>query len=162
MKKKSVNRRSKNLSVCAIENKLYERDFYKWTQTQASLLRKGNFTKVDLEHLVEEIESLGRSDKKKLYSFILVLLQHLLKEIYTPENKGNSKSWEATILNCRIGIKNLLQDSPSLKRELTSSLIDETYSQAREIAIIETSKTYIQEEIFPEKCPWTLKEILGE
>lgn len=162
MKKRTLKSHSKKLNICSPKNEeLYEKDFYKWSLYQANLLKKGELSKLDIENLAEEIESLGRSDKKKLYSFCLVLLQHLLKDTYTPENKGNSKSWEATILNCRIEIRNLLEDSPSLKKQLTPMLLEKAYSQAREIAIIETRKTYIQEEIFPEKCPWSIKEILN-
>lgn len=141
-----------------LEKSSYDKDFYKWTQVQASLLKKNKFDKVDLENVIEEIEALGRSDKRKLYSLLVVLLQHLLKNSYTIENKGNSKSWDATIFNSKIGIQHLLKDSPSLK-PILKEILDDAYSEARELAIIETNSGH-KEEIFPTQCPWELEEIL--
>ena len=141
-------------------NNPYEKDFYKWTQVQASLLKSGKFEKVDLYHIIEEIESLGRSDKRALKSYLIVLLQHLLKNTYTPDKKGNSRSWDATILNARVGIQSLLKDSPSLKKEILN-ILKESYEIALELALVETNSIYTEEKIFPKKCPWTIKEIMN-
>lgn len=135
-------------------NHSYEKDFYKWTQVQSSLLRKGEFEKIDLEHIVEEIETLGRSDKRALRSDLIVLLQHLLKVTFTPGQKVNSKFSDSTIINSRKGIKFLLDDSPSLKNEC-EKMIHEAYEVAREMAVLETG-----EDKFPKVCPWSIKEIL--
>lgn len=142
-----------------LEKSSYDKDFYKWIQVQASLLKNKKFDKLDLENIIEEIETLGRSDKRKLYNLLVCLLQHLLKNEYTPENKDNSKSWDSTILNSRVGIKQLLKDSPSLKPFL-KEIIDDSYKQARELAIIETD--ILKDDVFPESCPWNLNEILPE
>jgi hypothetical protein len=142
-----------------LENSSYEKDFYKWTQVQASLLKKNKFDKLDIENVIEEIEALGRSDKTKLYNLLVVLLQHLLKNNYALENKGNSTSWDSTILNSKIGIQRLLKSSPSLKTIL-KNIIDDAYEQARELALIETD--ILKEDLFPETCPWSLKEIFSD
>lgn len=139
-------------------NSPYERDFYKWALTQVDLLKKKEFSKLDIEHIIEEIEGLSRSDKRSLKNYLTVLLQHLLKTTYVPEQKGNSNSWQATIFNCRRGIKSLLKDSPSLKNELNKNF-EECYEAAREMATLETNSL---EDKFPIACPWSLKEVMGE
>lgn len=141
------------------QSKNYEKDFYKWAISQADLLKRKEFSKLDLKNIAEEIESLGKSDKRSLKSKLVVLLQHLLKNTYALEQKGNSKSWDATILNCRNDIKFLLEDSPSLKNEL-KKVYEACYKLARENALTETGIMF--ESKFPLKCPWKLKEILGE
>lgn len=154
-KKTTFKSKSKKLMVSKSD---YENDFYKWTQTQASLLRKGNFGKLDLENILEEFKDLGGSVKSKLFSFLKVLLQHLLKNTFAIEGKGNSTSWDATIINCQNSISKILKENPSLKNYLLT-IIDEAYEQARETAIVETQKSYIFEEDFPEDCPWTIDEL---
>lgn len=136
----------------------YEKDFYKWAKTQVSLLKKRDFSKLDLEHVIEEIESLGRSDKRALRNYLIVLIQHLLKNTYASEQNGNSKSWDATILNSRKEIKFLLKDSPSLKNEMTK-IFDDVYESAREMAILETN---LPDTKFPRSSPWPLSEIMGQ
>ena len=74
---------------------LYERDFFAWANQQASLLRAGQFTEADIEHIAEEIESMGRSEKRELLSRLAILLMHLLKWQAQPMLRGNS--WQATI-----------------------------------------------------------------
>lgn len=134
----------------------YDRDFFKWTKTQANLLKKGHLEKLDIDHLIEEIESLGRNDKRAIRSYLTVLLLHLLKQKYQPEGQGNSDSWKSSILNATRQIKLLIADSPSLKNEL-KKVFSEAYKDAREDASIETKK---DKKVFPEKCPWEIEEIL--
>jgi hypothetical protein len=123
-------------------------------------MKEGDLSKLDLEHIIEEIETLGKSDKRALHSYLIVLLQHLLKNTYTLDQKGNSKSWDSTIYNSRKGIQKLLKDSPSLKKELKLEF-NESYSEARELALIESNNIYRNEEVFPKECPWSLDEILN-
>lgn len=92
---------------------LYETDFYAWTQQQAAYLRQGKFELLDLENLSEEIESLGRQEKRELRSHLEVLLAHLLKGHYQPEQR--SKSWIYTIREQRRRIERHLKENPSLK-----------------------------------------------
>jgi uncharacterized damage-inducible protein DinB len=69
---------------------LYEQDFYQWTQQMATVLRNGHFDQLDIENIAEEIESLGRSDRRELKSRLTVLLMHLLKWHCQPEQRNNS------------------------------------------------------------------------
>lgn len=135
---------------------LYDQDFFKWTQSQSKLLRNINIENLDIENLAEEIESLGRSDKRSLRSYLRVLLIHLLKLNFNPTAKGNSNSWDSSIRNSRTSIEDLIKDSPSFKNEL-NKMFDECYIDARELA---SAESMIGISNFPEKCPWKIEEIL--
>ncbi len=133
----------------------YEKDFYAWTMKNAELLREGKLAEIDIEHIAEELESMGKSDKRELISRCTVLLMHLLKWRYQPDLRGNS--WRKTIKEQRRAIAQLLGDSPSLKPHLTGTL-DQEYNTARDDAIDETG---LPGNIFPESCPFTLEDILN-
>ncbi|MDQ3248758.1 MAG: DUF29 domain-containing protein [Chloroflexota bacterium] len=135
----------------------YETDFYAWTQQQAALLQAEDLEKLDLPNLAEEIESMGKRDRKEVASRLKVLLIHLLKWKYQPQkNKGSS--WRDTIRTQRNEIADEFDYSPSLRREL-SALIAYAYPRARRDAAIETKLALAT---FPADCPWTGEEILGE
>lgn len=135
---------------------LYNRDFLVWTQQQAECLKKGRWAELDVEHLVEELEALGRSEQKELGSYLQVLLMHLLKCQYQPERK--TKSWVNTISNCRNQIQDCLEDTPSLQRFLENrEWIQKYYRRARRDAANETQKPI---ETFPLECPFTIEQLL--
>ncbi len=136
------------------EKALYEKDFCLWTQTMAAALRSGDFSKLDIENLAEEVESLGRSDRQQLDSRLTVLLVHLLKWKF--QQQMQSGSWGGTINEQRRRIRKLLQDSPSL-RSFFEGLVDECYEDARVQASIETELPIAT---FPEACPFPLGEIM--
>ena len=138
----------------ATPNSLYEQDFYLWIETTAQQLKEGKFDQVDLTNLIEEIESMGRSEKRDLKSRLIVLLMHLLKWQYQPEKR--SESWRSTISEQRICIEGLLEDSPSLK-PLISEVFDDCYQKARLKAADETG---IKLNFFPKESPFTLEETL--
>ncbi|MGA9381516.1 MAG: DUF29 domain-containing protein [Phormidium sp.] len=135
-------------------NSLYEQDFYLWIETTAQQLKEGKFDQVDLTNLIEEIESMGRSEKRELKSRLIVLLMHLLKWQYQPEKR--SESWRSIISEQRICIEGLLEDSPSLK-PLISEVFDDCYQKARLKAADETG---IKLNFFPKESPFTLEETL--
>src|SRR5260370_7643141 len=89
----------------------YDEDFYAWTQEQATLLRSGQFSQVDIENVAEELESMGRSDKRQIDSRLEVLLTHLLK--CQVQVLLRSPGWSGTIRGQRRRIQNLLQEPPS-------------------------------------------------
>ena len=99
---------------------LYECDFLRWTEETARQLKVKDFDSLDLENLIEEIEALGRSEKKELKSRLLVLLEHLLKRLYVKMPREYN-GWERTIREQRIQIELLLDDSPSLKKQWNES-----------------------------------------
>jgi hypothetical protein len=99
----------------------YEKDFYAWTQEQANLIRQGKFNEIDTLHIIDEIESMGRSEKRALKSRLAVLLMHLLKWQYQPTFRG--VSWTITIRNQRWEIAELLEDNPSLQHWVTDTML---------------------------------------
>lgn len=133
---------------------LYETDFYAWAQEQASLLRKHQWNQLDLLHLIEEIESLGKQQRQELRNRLSVLIGHLLKWEYQPQHR--SRSWLATIRVQRRDTLGLLKDNPSLKPDLEDALAF-AYENGRDLAMGETD---LPEQTFPNKCPYSLTEIL--
>lgn len=135
---------------------LYETDFYAWTQEQAMLLRSGKWSQVDLPNLVEEIESLGRQQRQELRNRLSVLLGHLLKWNYQPQQR--SRSWLATLRVQRREILRLLKDNPSLQPYFPDAL-PEAYENARDLAMGETE---LPEQTFPSSCPYQSTQILDD
>jgi hypothetical protein len=135
---------------------LYDHDFYAWTQEQAALLREGALHDLDVTHLAEEIESLGKSDRRALGSHLRNLVLHLLKWHGQPTGRDTGHSWRASIRNARAEIAVLLEDSPSLRREV-SRLLARWYPLARLDAADETGLPLVS---FPEACPWTPEQVL--
>jgi len=133
---------------------LYDQDFYAWTQEQAALLREGAWHELDREHLVEEIESLGRSERKELRSYLEGLVLHLLKWRYQPDYR--SRSWRDSIEENRACIPECLQENPSLRPQLPTLLV-ECYPRARRKA---ARQTRLPLATFPETCPWTVEPLL--
>ena len=129
----------------------YDIDFAGWAFDQAARLRDGGVEGLDVEHLAEELESLGRSDRRALGSHIRNLLLHLLKWRYQPELRGDS--WRSSIDNARAEIIVLLTDIPSLRSQIESILVVE-YGRAARLAAAETGMERAQ---FPEGCPHDLK-----
>lgn len=127
---------------------LYERDFYAWTREQSVLLRSGRLPEADIEHVAEEIESMGRAEKRELVSRLKILLLHLLKWQFQPGLRGNSR--RNSIRVRRIALDGHLRDDPGLKAALTDAVAD-AYRTARIEAETETG---LAETTFPEACPW--------
>jgi hypothetical protein len=134
---------------------LYEADFFRWTEMMAAALRSGDVSQLDLENLAEEIESLGRSDRRELKSRLVVLLQHLLKWQFQSELR--SKSWRSTLNEQRRQILDLLDDSPSL-RSVMGLFLDKCYADARREAADETDLPIA---MFPIDCPYAIEAILN-
>lgn len=134
---------------------LYEQDFYAWANEQASLLRSGQLFAADIEHIAEEIESMGKTEKRELVNRLSVLLLHLLKWQFQPERRG--ASWEVTIRNQRRALADHLADNPSLKAKFPEA-VARAYEDARGEAYAETS---IPERIFPAECPWTADQLMA-
>ena len=114
--------------------RLYEEDFVRWTEEQAEALRQaarnGTNLPLDWENLAEEVESLGRSERRELRNRIAVILEHLLKLQFSPALDPRP-SWMETIERERATIERLLEDSPSLRSELAGMIAAETPRAAR-------------------------------
>jgi len=135
---------------------LYDQDFYAWTQHQAELLRSGRLGELDIENLVEEIESLGKQQQQELRNRLGILLGHLLKWRYQPE--ARSKSWAATIREQRREIQEILEDNPSLKLYLAKATI-RSYRKGLDLVNRETP---LDPDQLPQSCPFTEAEIFEE
>lgn len=134
----------------------YEKDFYSWSMKNATLLREKKFSDIDVEHIAEELEAMGRSEKRELVSRLSVLIAHLLKWKFQAVRR--SRSWENTISTQRLDINDLLEDSPSLRHDFDEK-IKKAYKKARMKAEDETG---IDRERFPKTCPFSAEEIMDE
>ena len=137
---------------------LYDQDFYAWTQEQAALLREGVLHDLDVTNLAEEIESLGKSDRRALGSHLRNLVMHLLKWHAQPGGRHTGPSWRQSIRNARAEIAVIVEDSPSLRREV-SGLLVRWYPLARLDAADETGLPLAT---LPEACPWTAAQVLDD
>ncbi|KJR41188.1 protein of unknown function DUF29 [Candidatus Magnetoovum chiemensis] len=135
------------------EQSLYERDFYQWSLKTAELIRQGRFAELDIENIAEEIESLGRKDKRELKSRLAVLIMHLLK--WQHQSNKRSDSWKTTIRTQRKEIRFVIEDSPSLQYGIEET-IDKAFIEAK---IDFEDETRISKKILPEVCPYTWEQL---
>lgn len=134
----------------------YTTDFNLWIQRTAQLLRERRWHEIDLEHLIEEIEDLGKSERRGVASQLVRLLLHLLKWQYQPQRR--SDSWLDSITDARTQIELAIEDSPSLK-SYPAEQLEQSYQRARRQAAKQTGMPL---SVFPEECPYSLESVLGE
>ncbi|NYZ14778.1 DUF29 domain-containing protein [Azospirillum sp. RWY-5-1] len=135
---------------------LYDRDFYAWANRQAALLRAGDLSAADIDHIAEEIESMGRSEKRELVNRLAILLLHMLKWQFQPGLRGNS--WRLGIKEQRYRLADHLADNPSLKARLPNAIAD-----AYRLALVEAEREAgLPEETFPESCLWPVEKLLEQ
>ncbi len=144
------------IQIINSQEALYDQDYYLWLTSTAKLLKEKNFTQLDLKNLIEEIESLGKSEKRAITSNLILVILHLLKWRYQP--KKRSRSWKSSIREHRRRIQRLLADSPSLKNYLPEILAD-CYLAAKKQASDETGLSLVA---FPEESPFSVTECLDE
>ena len=135
----------------------YETDIVAWANEQAALLRTGKLDQIDIEHISDEVEDVGKSEQRELSHRMAVLLSHLLKWKYQLERRG--ASWQSTIRTQRIAIETRLQKTPGLKSSINDSSwwadpwADAVYDFAKETGIdIE----------LPDSCPWTFDQVMDQ
>jgi len=136
------------------KNELYESDFYEWTQQQARLLRERRWADLDLENLVDEVGSVGGSEKREIRSRMEILLAHLLKWKYQPGHRG--PSWRRTIREQRRQLAAIVADSPSLEGYCEEQAL-KSYVGATLMAADESGMAV---GLFPEECPFTPEQVL--
>ena len=134
----------------------YEEDFYGWTMATAQLLKEGKLSETDMEHLIEELESLGGNQYDQLVNRLSVLITHLLKWQYQPALQG--RSWKLTIKEQRLKIKDVLVENPSLKSKTKEALLKAykyaCYQAERETGLLMST--------FPTLCPYSLGQFLDD
>jgi len=133
----------------------YERDFYSWSLEQARLIRAGRLAAIDRENVAEEIESLSREQFNKLESALRVLMLHMLKWDHQPELR--SRSWALSIKAQRLELDDVLGDNPGLRPRIGEATA-RGYRRARLEAARETG---LDEQRFPEQCPYSWDEIVS-
>ncbi len=137
---------------------LYEQDYNLWIETTINQIKQYNFESVDWDNVLEELESLGKSDKRELRNRLTVLIEHLLKLAYwEAEREANARGWKNTIKEQRRQIKILLNDSPSLKPYLLEKF-SECYADAIEDA---ADNTGLSIDTFPSESLFSLEEALN-
>jgi hypothetical protein len=134
----------------------YDQDFFQWTQETARAIEEGRFDEIDRAALADEVESLGKRDRREVGSRLAVILMHMLKMEYQPEME--SASWRSTIKTQRRELADVFADSPSLRIQMTV-LLPKAYRNARSDAADETGLPIAT---FPACCRWTVEEVLGE
>lgn len=144
---------SKNLPLSPVE---YEKDFSKWAHCQAKLLKNGEFDKLDIDNLIEEIDDLSKREKQRLASYLEILLMHMLKMEF--QSKKQSKSWALSIKESAYKARKTLSENPSLKPKL-KEIVEDAYFSARLKAAIETK---LDEGTFPKKCSWGLEVLFPD
>jgi hypothetical protein len=135
---------------------LYDQDFYAWAQKQVELLHAGRFQELDIEHLIEELDSLGKQQRQELRNRLGVLLGHLLKWHY--QTDARSKSWFYTIREQRRRIQEHLDDNPSLNPYLPEA-IKRGYLDGLDLVGRETP---LDPKQLPQSCPFSEVEIFQE
>lgn len=139
-------------------NTSYETDVVAWANEQAALIRAGRLDQLDLTHIADEIEDVGKSEQRELASRMAVLLMHLLKWQFQPDRRTNS--WKATIKTQRRLLVRRIRKTPSLAPMLVDpEWIDEMWVDATAAAEKETG---IDIGTFPEICPWAMADVLTE
>ncbi len=147
-----------NITYIDNNKTLYDQDFYLWIQTTIQHLQERNLEQLDIENLIEEIDSMGRSEKKELKTRLVVLIEHLLKLQYWIEEKDdNAGGWRNTVVEQRRQITYTLADSPSLKAILNDVFLP-CYQDAKKDTI---NKYQLPSNLFPEEPPFSLDQVLN-
>lgn len=142
----------------------YERDFAAWIQQHINLLKQGKVNEIDVEHLILELEDMGKSHLRELESRLIVLIAHLLKwqfqlqQLAEKWQEFEGKSWRKTIIEQRLHIRKLLENMPSLKARV-QDVVKTAYPYAVELA---TDETGLPKSTFPNVCPYTFEQLLDK
>ena len=131
---------------------LYDRDFASWSEQQGAALRRRAANEIDWENVAEEIESLGRSDRREIRNRLVIICEHLLKWRFQPDRR--STSWRGSIIEARSQIADLIQESPSLSA-YPATVLAVAWHRGRERAEMDTRLSDL-----PAACPWSAEQVL--
>ncbi|MBP7283510.1 MAG: DUF29 domain-containing protein [Leptospiraceae bacterium] len=136
--------------------KLYEEDEHLWLFENAKLLREGKVNLADIEHIAETLEDMGKRDFREVLSRMRVLMTHLLKWIFQPDQR--SSGWKGTIREQRKELRRSFKDSTNLLNYAKSNWQNE-YEDAKEVASDESGLSL---SAFPEEPPFTFEQVVDE
>jgi len=134
----------------------YDRDLTLWAKDTAQLLRERRWDAIDWEHLIEEVEDLGKSERSAIASQMERIMVHLLKWQYQPQRR--SDSWLDSINDGRSQIRRKIEDSPSL-RSHPEQVLEKEYVRARREAARQTG---LEISVFPELCPFIIEQVIED
>lgn len=138
---------------------LYDIDYQIWLEQTLTQLRANDFGNLDLENLIEEIESLGKSDKRSISSYLMRLCEHLLKiKYWESERETCLRAWKLEVRNFRLQVRAILKDSPSLKNYLRENFLAE-YQNGRKLFL---DNSELDETLIPEQPFFTIEQALDE
>jgi CRISPR/Cas system CMR-associated protein Cmr5 small subunit len=138
---------------------LYDIDFQCWLDQTVAQLRAHDFNNLDLENLIEEIESLGRSEKHTISSYLMRLCEHLLKiKYWESEREMCLRGWKREVINFRLQIQEALETSPSLKSFLQDVFVKQ-YKNGRKLFL---NASELDARLIPEEPDFTLEQALDE
>ena len=135
---------------------LYEYDLNEWIAQQVTLLKQGKTGEIDVVHLITELEDMGKSHLRELESRLIILIAHLLKWQFQPNQQ--SSSWRGSIREQRAKLLHLFKYVPSLKRHV-DEVIQAAYPDALELAVDETG---LATSVFPITCPYAIEQLLDK
>lgn len=138
---------------------LYEKDYYLWLEQVAAQLRTGDLDALDLENLIEEIEDLGKSEKRQVSSYLMRLCEHLLKiKYWETERESCFRGWDVEIANFRLQIQKRLKESPSLNQYL-QEIYEGEYKNGRKLFLKASS---LDTSTVPKEPAFALADALSE
>ena len=139
---------------------LYEEDFYVWTEAQAALLRERRFEALDLANLIEEVETLGRSERSKVLNNASVIIEHLLKLQYSPTQEPRN-AWRASVREHR---RRLRRDLTPRLRQVLDAELPALYAEIRDdtAALLRDHGEDAAADTLPQSCPYTVEQITGD
>jgi len=138
-----------------MSNSLYDRDFYAWANEQAALLRAGRLSEADIENIAEEIESMGRSEKRELVSRLTVLLLNFLKWQFQPNFRSNS--WRLSIEEQRFNVDEHLNENSSLRGQIEPAM----RTAYRGALIAAQRETGLASSAFSSEYPYSLDQAMN-
>jgi Domain of unknown function DUF29 len=138
---------------------LYDTDYQCWLNQTIDRLKAHDFNEIDIDNLIEEIESLGKSDRRAISSYLMRLCEHLLKVKYWESERVTClRGWKLEVRNFRLQIQAILKDSPSLRNYLQVNFV-EAYQNGRKLFLEESE---IDSALIPEAPDFTLEQALNE
>jgi transposase len=143
---------------------LYQTDFAAWAKRHVELLRARRFAEMDIEHLLEELSDMSKSERRELESRLLILIAHLLKWEFQYQKLSerwrefDGRSWRATIVEQRKQLAVLLRQSPGLQSVLGETILA-TFPDAVDLA---SKETRMPPETYPARCPYTAEQVLND
>jgi hypothetical protein len=150
-----------------LTQRLYDQDFQQWLEKTINQLEQKDFNNLDIDHLIEELKDLGKSDKNALESNLVILLSHLLKLVIQADAPDTMKtSWYRSVIEHRERLLIQLENIPSLKSYLPT-ILNSSYPKSRKLAIKEGKLAAFgipipNEDNYPLICPFSPEQILNE